>query len=213
MSVTNTVVAATMHDLVTLAEAKQYLGMNLTDTTEDAQLQLFITTNSHIIARECDRIFAKETIEETWREVYDGRVFLMHWPVVKTDITSVVAAGTGVTIDEYELEESSGKLSYVKVNDPASAPWPQSVIINYTGGYNLPDEAPYPLKHACILMVREDQIRQRQAQTAGIRQISHHEARVSFFDPNALLIRTAGMGSPAMQTVAKILYKYTRNWV
>jgi hypothetical protein len=53
-----------------------------------------------------------------------------------------------------------------------------------------------------------------QAQVAGIRQVSHREARVTFFDPNAALMKLAGAGaSPSMQVADALLRPYCRFWV
>src|SRR5215471_11961627 len=81
---------ATNFDLMTLQEAKTMLGMSLTDTSDDAQLQLFIDINSATVARLCNRTFAREEVSETWRELNGGhRIFLSHWPVLSSDIEDV----------------------------------------------------------------------------------------------------------------------------
>jgi len=217
--------AAASFDFLTLDEAKKILGIDTADTSEDDTISMLIGINSAIISELCNRTFARERVQETWREVYDGRVFLQHWPVKESDIESVNAAGGDVPANYdgttgfyevtpcWELEELSGKLSNVGAHDPESSKWPQSVIVTYTGGFDLPTEAPLPLKWATAMLVREERIRNRQAQVAGIRQISHKESRVSFFDPNALLMKTAGMGSPALQSVNNLLTHYMRFWV
>jgi hypothetical protein len=56
-------------DLLTLQEAKQLMGLSLTDTSDDAQLQLFIDINSATVARLCNRIFAREEVREEWRDL------------------------------------------------------------------------------------------------------------------------------------------------
>ena len=49
-----------------------------------------------MIARLCNRIFAKETLIETWRDLGDGvrRLYLTHWPVKEADIVGVSTNGT-----------------------------------------------------------------------------------------------------------------------
>src|SRR6516162_6059650 len=103
---------ATTHDLLTLEECKLLLGLSLTDTTHDQQLILQISIYSETVARKCNRIFAKETGVESWREMFDGRVFLTHFPVKGIDIQNVSAAGSLVDPSMYTLEERSGKLAY-----------------------------------------------------------------------------------------------------
>jgi hypothetical protein len=200
---------ATTIDLVTLAEVKTMLGISPTDTSEDAQLTMWITQFSDVIATMCNRVFAKEKVAETWRgdlppyDTQNGRVFLTHYPVADADIESVSAPdGTSIVSSAYEIENRSGKLQFFTT-------WSEPIRITYTGGYDLPDEAPPALKQSVAMLIREERIRMMQAQTAGIRQISHKEARVSFFDPNAILLRTLGK-SPTMQAVESLLTHYMR---
>src|SRR6516164_327811 len=83
------------HDLLTLNECKLLLGMSTTDTTHDAQLALQISIYSQTIERMCNRILAKETGIEAWREDGgSGRVFLTHFPVKAADIQSVSVGGS-----------------------------------------------------------------------------------------------------------------------
>jgi hypothetical protein len=55
-------------DLLTLQEAKQLMGLSLADTSDDAQLQLFIDINSEMVARYCNRVFARHCARNgaTW---------------------------------------------------------------------------------------------------------------------------------------------------
>lgn len=179
----------------------------------------------------------KEEVLETWRETMNGRLFLSHWPVKEEDIISVtigdaevipvrlVQRGGGarfgdevilspravsMVAGDYELEEASGKLSNIRIGGAQAVSWNYPVTVHYSGGYLLPDECPKPLKHAVVMLIREERIRMMQAQTAGVRQIRHKEAAVSFFDPNALLLRAVGMKSPTMQAVENILSHYMR---
>src|SRR3954469_19328799 len=119
------------------AEAKTALGIAASDVSSDPQLQWLIDTNSDVIATLCNRIFAKEKVIETWRDLESRRVYLTHWPVKIADIESVTT-NAAARLD-YELEEGSGKLSiFVDRNEP--------IIINYTGGFDLPTQAPMALK-------------------------------------------------------------------
>jgi hypothetical protein len=199
---------ATSTDLLTLDEAKLLLGLSLTDTSHDAQLTMQITIFSETIATLCNRVFAKETLTETWREVYNGRLFLSHWPVKTIDIQTVTSAGIPC---DWALEERTGKLSHISPGDPITTPWDPPAVVTYTGGYDLPTEAPMPLKQACALLIMYARMRLQQAQVAGVRQISHKESRIAFFDPNAVLIRLAasmGKGAGIDPTVDALLKKY-----
>ena len=102
-------------DLIPLAEAILLMGMATTDTGMDAQNALWIDMNSQTVARLCNRVFAREEVAETWRDLNDGdRLFLSHWPILTADVESVESpAGSGTLIDPaaWELEEGSGKLT------------------------------------------------------------------------------------------------------
>jgi len=193
---------ATSFDLMTLDEAKQMLGISLTDTSDDAQLAMFIDINSATISRLCNRVFAREEVSESWRELNGGnRVFLSHWPVLQADIETVQSPlGTMVSPDDWELEEASGKVSFFGV--AAIEP----VVITYWGGYNLPDEAPGALKHALALLNLQSRLLASLGTIGGIHQLSHKEARISFHDPAKILAaamgQAAGMENPVMQVLS-----------
>jgi hypothetical protein len=214
---------ATETDLLTLDEAKLWLNIPLTDTSQDAVLASMITTFSEEIAERLNRhptvTLGYEEVTETWRGTMNGRLFLSHWPVKASDIISVTVGDTTLSVTpfdttlaatDYELEEASGKLSNIINGGSQAVPWNDPVVVHYSGGYSLPDECPLPLKHCVVMLIREEKIRMLQMQTAGIRQISHKEARVSFFDPNALLIRSVSMKSPTIQAIESILTHYMR---
>jgi len=168
-------------DLMTLDELKVSLG--ITDATQDQALEDQIDRYSDVVSVMCNRVFARETVRETWRcfqsDCPGTRLFLSHWPVKEEDIAAVEAPG-GTVLDPaaYELEERSGKLTIFNNTE-------SEVIVTYIGGYDLPEEAPEALKQACQIMIREDRAQAQRAASSGIRSISHKEARVMFFDAGA----------------------------
>jgi hypothetical protein len=204
---------AESYDLATLDEIKTLLGLALTDTHEDAVLAMWITQYSDVIATICHRVFAKEKVIETWRgdtkpfDTDNGRLFLTHYPVVDTDIESITAPD-GATIDPtgYELENGSGKLQFF------NATWSEPIRITYTGGYDLPEEAPPALKQALALLVNNARIWQSRSLTSGVRSISHRESRVQFFDVNQAVAKMGGAGPLAMasEMVNALLSAYIR---
>lgn len=198
---------ATDVDLMSLTEAKLMMGLDLTDTSEDTQLNLWIDINSSIIARLCNRVFAREEVSEEWRELTPGhRLFLSHWPVHAADIESVMQNGALLDPSAYELEEDSGKLSIF-----TQTYWTEPVVVVYWGGFNLPSEAPLPLKQACAILNIQSKLLASLGQLAGIRQLSHKEARIAFHDPMKILeAALGGMGSPTQMAVMNILSKYMR---
>jgi hypothetical protein len=191
--------------LMTLAEAKTALGIN--DAASDEQLTWLIEVNSAVVSEMANRVFARQKVRETWREQGTRRCFLTHWPVKEDDIESVTTAGLA-NID-WELEEGSGKLSiFSSHNEP--------VVVTYTGGFDLPQEAPYALKHCCSLLVGASKSEQASAALTGVRMISHKESRVMFHNPSSggSSGNSGGsVSSQAKETVANLLGHYTRLWV
>jgi len=200
---------ATSVALATTDEVKQLLGVPLADTTSDAQLTFMIDVVSATIMRVCNRVFAAETLSEEWRELSGGsRIFLSHWPVAKTDIQSVTEGDppgaplqTGV---DFEVEELSGKLEMF-------GGWNEPVTVTYKGGYDLPIDAPLPLKNCVAILTREMIIEATRQGMHGIRSLSHRESRVMFFDYIKPVIARGltnlGSGSPI---VDQLLMHYTR---
>jgi hypothetical protein len=206
---------ATSYDLCTLDEIKTMLGIALTDTSEDVLLQLWITQYSDMIATVCKRVFAYETVEETWRgdslpfDTDNGRVFLTHYPVADADIQSVTGPdGTDISTG-YELENKSGKLQFFNIS------WGEPIRITYSGGYQLPDEAPPALKQALGLLVQYARIWQSRALASGVRSISHRESRVQFYDFFASMAKLGGPGPIgwAHAMVEPLLVSYMRFYV
>ena len=190
--------------LLTLDELKNILGSTSSDVGTDAELQQMIDWYSAYVGRVANRVFARERVRETWRDTNDRRIFLSHWPVRDEDI-EIVEIG-GVATSNWELEEHSGKMSfYGGITTP--------VTVTYTGGYDLPFEAPDDLKNAASLLMRQAKTEAQQQATAGIRSISHKGARVMFFDPSKTSSSTSssvGGGTESLRAVHALLYHYSR---
>ena len=202
---------ADSYALVALDELKAMLDIAPTDTSEDAMLQMWIDQYSDVVATMCNRVFAYETVEETWRGdllPFDTpRLFLTHYPVADADITAVESPrGSILDPASYELETASGKLRI-------AGAWAEPVTVTYSGGYDLPEEAPPALKAATGLLIQAARMQARMNATSGIRSIVHRESRVQFFDPVQVLGSKGGAAAPlqgATDTVNALLYKYMR---
>lgn len=197
---------ADSYALLTIDELKAAFG--ITDSSQDTQLQMLIDQYSDVVATMCNRVFAKEKVIETWRgdpAPYDNaRVFLTHYPVADADIESVAAPdGTPIDPASYEIENRSGKLSLR--NGAAAA----SFVITYTGGYELPDEAPPALKAATQLLVQAARS-QLVRGTSNLRSVQHGQTQVSYFDPNAAGRDGSTPVSIAGDTVQNLLTSYMR---
>lgn len=205
--------AATNFDLLTLDEAKLLLGIAASDATQDPLLTMQISVYSAAVAALCNRTFAREKVRETWRE-HAGRIYLTHWPVKETDVENVSAGNIALIASEYEIEEASGKVSNVALGGPRSLDWAAPATITYTGGFNLPGEAPLPLKQATALLIRGERQHAQQSTVSGIRMIAHKDKRVMFYDPNAAAAKQAAAStSPAMVAAKALLTSYMRIWI
>jgi hypothetical protein len=195
---------------LSLREAKLLLGLPLTggDPIEDERLELQIAIASAQIMRLCNRVMARQRVIETWRDFAATKLFLRTFPVAEDDIEEVTAGGGTLTPDGYELEEHSGTLQRVGgFSDP--------VRITYSGGYELPDDAPLDLKQATLLMLSQQRSQATRESIEGIRMIAHKDSRVIFFDPNQQA-KTAGAGGTQTRSgipaVDSLLAHYTRFW-
>jgi hypothetical protein len=196
--------------LMTLDELKTVLGIASSDTSNDPQLQQLIDWYSASVSQITNRVFAREKVRETWRDLGSRRVFLSHWPVKETDIESVECPrGALVPGTDYELEEGSGKLSLFGSRA-------EPIVVTYTGGFVLPDEAPDDLKNAAAILIRQGRTAAQRDAVAGIRSISHKDSRVMFFDPNqssgggGAAAGASGGSLEAIRAVHAMLYHYSR---
>jgi len=159
-------------DLISLDDLKLALG--ITGNTEDAVLQAAITFQSRIIAEYCDRRFGRAEVLETFTldrgEVLATRnaLTLSLYPVVEIlEVSSV-----GVTGSDYELDPVTGRLWFDSWCSGA-------VSVSYSGGYDLPEEAPARLQRAVIVAVNEG--RTSGTRDPSIREVQHGDARISYF--------------------------------
>ena len=203
-------VPAETYDLATLDELKTMLGLSLTDTSEDAQLAMWITQYSDYIATMCARTFAYEQVAETWRGEtipFDSpRLFLTHWPIDDADVVSVESpAGSPIDASLYDLENGSGKMRI-------DGAWSEPVTVTYSGGYLLPEEAPAALKAALGLLVQGARMQARGNMMNGIRSISHRESRVQFFDL-AQMMTQGPIQAKGGDAIGSLLQAYMRVYV
>lgn len=165
----------TNKDLATLEDVKLELG--ITGTTDDAKLTALISRISGAIGDYCDRLFSLEDATEIFvfdvRERFLSRqpLLLRQYPVV--EIESVTMDGVELLSDAYEFDLASGRIWLV------SGAWSGRVEVHYTGGFDLPDEAPPALQWALI-----EAMRQRLAFSSAdptVRSTAHGDTSVSFY--------------------------------
>jgi hypothetical protein len=217
----NVITPATEVGLISLEDAKILLGIPASDVSNDEQLQMLIDQNSMQLAMQANRdTFAYEEVEERWDCVApvccpDGtcKIYLTRYPV-KFDDIETVETPEGVLIDSsrYRLEQNTGKLILI---DGCAG----EVLIHYSGGYKLPEEAPLPLQQAAGLMVRSFRTTAAQESTvgSGVRMISHKDSRIMYFSPRDLAGGSTGSSgasmSPTDAAVKNLISKFTRLWI
>jgi hypothetical protein len=124
-------VAAAANALVSLAEQKEWLGIDSTETSMDDFLQRAINDWSDRVESDCNRIIISTEIED---EVHDGgkrAILPRNFPV--TEIDSITIDGVALETDDYTLDRMG-----VKVRMKSGLPFaggPGDILITYTGGY------------------------------------------------------------------------------
>lgn len=142
--------AADVFDLTDLETVKDEL--DVVDGESDDRLSRYITEASRAIATWCKRVFARETVAETFRNgKWVACLVLARRPVVA--IASVLEDGTALTSTDYELDVETGLLYRLR-SDCRSSWCASKIVVTYDGGFDLPDDAPAPLSSACISLVK-----------------------------------------------------------
>ena len=149
--VTTVVTPAASQDLTTLASIKDDLAIPASDTSNDQTLARYITEQSALVARTCNRVFAIEGLQDQLfleRDIYPHMlrqrlpaVQLSRWPLVA--VTSVTEDGVGLNPGtDFLADPASGRL--LRLDDDGSVhPWHAvTVVVAYQAGYLLPGELP-----------------------------------------------------------------------
>src|SRR5262245_10923941 len=169
-------------DLISLDDLKLALG--ITGTEEDAALQAQITMQSRLIAEYCNRRLGRAEALETFTfdpgETMPTRqaLTLSIYPVAEI----IEVSSAGATAADYDFDPASGRLW-------PGVYWPDTVAVWYSGGYDLPEEAPARLQQAIIQAVNDG--RTTGSRDPGIREVQHGDSRISYFTPT---LSTASSG-------------------
>jgi hypothetical protein len=159
-------------DLISLDDLKLALG--ITGDTEDAVLQAAITFQSRIIAEYCHRRFGRAEAMETF--TFDRGEFLPMRQALTLSLYPVVdifeVSTEGATAAGYHFDPASGRLW-------TDGCWADTLAVTYSGGYNLPEEAPARLQKAIIMSVNEG--RTSGTRDPSIQSVQHGDTRISYF--------------------------------
>lgn len=144
---------ASSYDLTLLATVKAELG--ITDRAEDPNLTRWIKQASEAVAKYCNRVFAEETLTETFRlKSREDGLLLARFPV--SAITSVVENDTTLAATDYELASDGGGGVLNRLRYERDWQWPiGKVVVVYTAGYALVTDLPYGVERAAILLVNQ----------------------------------------------------------
>lgn len=183
-------------DLITLEDLKVELGITTDD--EDAALETRITRASKFMAEQCDRRFAFAHAIETFTfdrdEVLSWRqnLTLRLYPIFEFE--SVTAGGV-------ELEEgvsfgfNSQNGQFWLIGQTWFGTWPGSLVVTYSGGYDLPDDAPIGLQNAVIALIRDARIATTESDSSAgaLRQVTHGDLSVGYYAPSTSTGAAAGV--------------------
>jgi Phage gp6-like head-tail connector protein len=187
-------------DLISLEDLKLALG--ITDNSEDVQLQAMITFQSRIIADYCDRRFGLAQAIETF--TFDrGETMLPRQALVLKlfPVLDIIEVSTAGTSDDYEFDPESGRLWAPGVTTNGK------IAVTYSGGYDLPEDAPARLQQALIRVISE--VRAISTRDRSVREVAHGDARVSYYT-TAMTTGTSGYLSGE---VIDLLSAYRRLYV
>jgi hypothetical protein len=196
--------------LISLYEAKVSLGIPTSSTDQDELLRFIINRASDEVQTLCSRVFPKEEVIETFREINNPitRLPLSRYPVQLDDISSIVIDGTDTV---YDLDSETGILTLYAGNF-----WAETVVVSYSGGYEIPQGVPPALRQATLLFTKEIYYSAQRGDTS-IRQVAHKESRIIYFDPATMIkaMNTGGSGgggggSAAQNAAKNLLQRYTR---
>lgn len=198
-------------DLISLDDLKFALG--ITDTSEDAKLRAAITMQSRIIAEYCDRRFGRAEALETF--IFDpGENLRAREPLVLSlyPVAEIAEVSTaGATGQDYHFDSDSGRLWLTDIQNPYTflgpyGYWTQqgAVAITYSGGYDLPEQAPARLQRAVIECVSAV----RSAYGSGvrdptIREVQHGDTRISYVSPSFAAGTTSQHLTPSVTDLIK----------
>jgi hypothetical protein len=209
-------------DLISLDDLKAALGIE--GNTEDAALQSAITFQSRIIADYCNRRFGMAEALETFTfDPFESprireSLVLSLYPV--SEIFEVSIAGA--TAADVQFDPASGRVwighlwnyggPYYGLWGPVGGAM-NSVAISYSGGYDLPEDAPARLQRAvieCVASVRATA--QAGYRDPTIREVQHGDTRISYVSPS-FASGAISTGQHLSPSVADLIKPYRRMYI
>lgn len=167
-------------ELISLEDLKAALGIEGDD--ENASLDAARTRYSKLIADQCDRRFGFAEAIETFTFMRDEVLLprqaltLRMYPLV--EVASVTINDEVHT--DFDVDKENGRIWF-------DGGWQGEIAVHYSGGYELPDEAPASLSEAVIEAIRASRASGGTTSTRdpGIQSVAHGDTRVSYFQETA----------------------------
>jgi hypothetical protein len=156
---------ATSFDLTRLATVKAELG--ITDRKSDALLKGYISQASDAVAQFCNRVFAIETVTETFRlghahqpllyqsfrrDHHTSELILKRYPVIA--VASVTENDVLLDATMYETDPNEGTLRRLCSDQPSFWAGGKTVVV-YSSGFTLPTGLPSGIERAAIMLVKQ----------------------------------------------------------
>lgn len=132
--------AATVTALTTLQRVKAELG--IADGASDSILSSKISEASSDIEAQLNRVFRRETVQETfWGAPFSINALVLERTPLG-DIDSVVVDGEAVESSEWRADPEAGLLYRLTADGYEAAwCWSKSIVVTYAAGYLLPGES------------------------------------------------------------------------
>lgn len=156
--------------LTTLEEVKKYLGIDVTDDSQDESLHFLINSASSLIEKYCERVFGLKLHQEFLPGRDTTRLIVQHYPIVALHTLTIL--DQPIQIDSVRVLSEKGMLYRADGGFASSRqagrfmrPRPDSlydsVYVEYEAGYVLPKDGteevprtlPFDLELACLKTV------------------------------------------------------------
>lgn len=123
------------------------------DQMDDAAVEALIDLASGLVADYCQRVFARETVKETFFGPFSGPLILSRCPA--PSVEDVVIGGVSLSEGDAAIDQKSGLLH--RVAGGCLIGWPHGAIeVTYTAGFILPGESgrnlPTMVERATVLI-------------------------------------------------------------
>jgi hypothetical protein len=215
---------ALVNALTTLPDVKTLLG--ITDSTQDARLELIVNACSRRIEQYCGRTFARASLTETYTPSGRQLLILRNYPIVS--VSSVVDQGnTLVQGTDYIFSPEYANSGFLYRENGWNGPTvnrdflttdtvagKRTIIVTYVAGYYLPADLgyvagastslPFDLNYACARLACSDFVLARQGNFGGLTAMSEGGLSYSWGTP------ITNNASGISQEVAGMLNKYKR---